>query len=73
MVAGTDAAWDSYVLLLDNNAFNRQYTGVLNQGFITDDPGTTTTVITPEPSTWALMGVGMFAIGFARRRRNNVA
>lgn len=72
-VAGTDAQWDSYVLLLDNNAFNSRYTGVLNQGFITNDPGTTTTVITPEPSTWALMGVGLFAVGFARRRRNNVA
>lgn len=69
--AGNDAAWDSYVLLLDNNAFTRGYTGTLNQGFITNDPGTTVTVVTPEPSTWALMGVGLFAVGFARRRRNN--
>lgn len=66
---GGNAFWDSYVVLLDENAFNPNYTGVLNQVFITNDANTHTNTITPEPSTWALMGVGLFAIGFARRRR----
>lgn len=67
--AGANPFWDSYVVLLDENAFNPNYRGPLQQVFITNDVNTTTTVITPEPSTWALMGAGLFAIGFARRRR----
>jgi hypothetical protein len=70
--AGSDAAWDSYVVILDNNAFDPNYRGALNQVFITNDEGTTTTVVTPEPSTWALMGAGLFAVGLARRRRRAV-
>jgi PEP-CTERM motif-containing protein len=64
-----DNTWDSYVVLLDNNAFNPNYRGALNQVFITNDPNTTVTVVTPEPSTWALMGAGLFAVGLVRRRR----
>lgn len=35
------------------------------------DPSTsiTTTSVVPEPSTYALMGAGLFAVGFAARRR----
>lgn len=72
--AGNDAQWDDYALLIDNQAFSQNYNRytVLNQAFITLDPNTTTTV-TPEPSTYVMMGAGLFAVGFVRRRRQQKA
>lgn len=35
--------------------------------------GPRTVLTTPEPSTYALMGAGLLAIGYVRRRRNRVA
>lgn len=68
---GGEAKWDSYVLLLDEQTFSTDFsrTMTLNQAFITNDPGTTTTVVTPEPSTYAMMGAGLFAVAFIRRRK----
>ncbi|MGV3711066.1 MAG: PEP-CTERM sorting domain-containing protein [Gemmatimonas sp.] len=69
--AGNDAQWDDYVLLLDEKAFSPNYTPgtVLNQSFITRDPGTTVTTVTPEPATYVMMGAGLLAVGFVRRKR----
>lgn len=72
--AGGDAAWDSYLLMVDNKVFAADYDTkayTINQGFLVDDSENTIRVV-PEPSTYMLMGVGLFAVGFvSRRRRNN--
>jgi PEP-CTERM motif len=36
-------------------------------------PGVVTTGGTPEPSTWAMMGIGFAALGYAAFRRNTKA
>ena len=68
---GNNAAWDDYVLMLDEQAFSTNYSNatVLNQTFITYEPGRTVTTVTPEPSTYVLMGAGLLAVGFLRRKR----
>lgn len=70
---GTEAIWDNYVLMLDQQTFSATYatTMTLNQAFITYDPPTTTTTVTPEPATYAMMTAGLFAVGFVRRRQRN--
>ncbi len=71
-IAGGDASWDSYGLILDENAFSPNYdprTADLNQAFITDLGNTTIKTVVPEPSTYVLMGAGLLAVGFASRRR----
>jgi len=73
-VAGLDASWDQYVLVLDENAFAANYnpqTANLNQAFIALDGNTTIRVVTPEPSTYVLMGMGLLAVGFVSRRRRS--
>lgn len=69
--AGNDSQWDDYVLLLDEKAFSPNYNRytTLNQTFITRDPGTTVTTVTPEPATYVMMGAGLLAVGFVRRKR----
>lgn len=37
-----------------------------------DDVRVVATTVAPEPSTYALMGAGLFAVGFAARRRRRV-
>ena len=73
-VAGGDAAYDSYVLVLDDKVFDPNYSSAMsiNQGFITDGGNTTIRVVTPEPSTYVLMGAGLLALGFVSRRRRTV-
>lgn len=74
-IAGGNAAWDSYALILDENAFAANYnprTANLNQAMITELGNTTITVVTPEPSTYVLLGAGLLAIGFVSRRRRTV-
>ncbi|MBC8089310.1 MAG: PEP-CTERM sorting domain-containing protein [Phycisphaerae bacterium] len=68
---GNNAAWDDYVLMLDEQTFGANYSNsmVLNQTFITYEPGRTVTTVTPEPSTYVLLGAGLLAVGFVRRRR----
>lgn len=71
-LAGGNAAWDTYALVLDDKVFATNYnaaTANIQQGFITDIGNTTITVVTPEPSTYVLMGAGLFAVGFVSRRR----
>lgn len=73
-IAGGNSQWDSYLLMVDNKVFADNYnaeTADINQGFIVDDSDNTIRVITPEPGTYVLMGMGLFAVGFVRRRRNN--
>ncbi|MEP6831917.1 MAG: PEP-CTERM sorting domain-containing protein [Gemmatimonas sp.] len=67
---GGEATWDDYALLVDNQTFAANYsnTMVLNQAFITHDPGTTIRVV-PEPATYAMMGFGLLSLGFVRRRK----
>lgn len=69
--AGGNALWDDYVLMVDEQAFGANYSNstVLNQGFIGYEPGRTVTTVTPEPSTYVLMGAGLLAVGFVRRKR----
>ena len=68
---GENTQWDDYVLLLDQQTFAANYSRTmnLNQAFITYDPPTTTTTVTPEPATYVMMGAGLFAVGFVRRRQ----
>ena len=67
---GNNSAWDAYALLLDEQTFSANYSNstVLNQAFITLDPSTTVTTV-PEPATYVLMGAGLLAVGFVRRKR----
>ncbi|MEO7359673.1 MAG: PEP-CTERM sorting domain-containing protein [Gemmatimonadaceae bacterium] len=71
--AGGNASYDSFSLILDTRAFTTSTpASELNQAFISDDGKVGGFGVVPEPSTYALMGVGLFAIGFARRRRRSV-
>jgi len=67
---GSDATLDSYVLMLDEQTFSASYSTTmnLNQAFITYDPSTTIKTV-PEPATYVMMGAGLFAVGFVRRRQ----
>ena len=71
---GAQTSWDvDYRLVLDARAFNSDIdASLLSQGFITDDGTVRSLAVVPEPSTYALLGVGLFAIGFVRRRRRSV-
>lgn len=69
--AGSHASdFDDYVMIVDDNAFDDNYHGALNQTFIRNDPTFTIHTVTPEPGTWAMMTAGLMAVAFVRRRRN---
>jgi len=68
-LAGGNSAYD-FTLIIDSRAYNSDFAASgLNQAFISDDGRVGGFGVVPEPSTYALMGMGLFAIGFARRRR----
>lgn len=71
--AANTSAFDDYVLIVDENAFDVNYKGALNQTFIMSDPGNTIHTVTPEPGTWALMTAGLMVVGMASRRRRHSA
>lgn len=60
--------FDNYVIIVDERAFT-EYQGALSQTFITDDGDLTVRVVTPEPSAYAMMGIGLLGLGVAQRRR----
>lgn len=67
--AGNHAAdFGDYVLIVDERAFTN-YTGPLSQTFITNDDDVTIRTVTPEPSAWAMMALGLLGLGVAQRRR----
>ena len=62
--------FDNYNIIVDDNAWTNPSVA-LNQVFLIKDTDVNIKVVTPEPSTYALMGVGLLAVGFARRRRRS--
>ncbi|MCC6244482.1 MAG: PEP-CTERM sorting domain-containing protein [Gemmatimonadaceae bacterium] len=66
-LANVGGDYSSWRVLVDERAFDASYRaqgGLINQTFI---------ATVPEPSTYALMGVGLLAVGFASRRRRTQA
>jgi hypothetical protein len=66
ITASASGNYDSWQILIDERAYDAEYrrlNGTVNQVFITN---------APEPSTYALMGVGLLALGVAARRRNRM-
>ena len=64
LLAAASGNYDSWQVIVDERAFDaawRRQNGAVNQVFITN---------VPEPTTYALMGVGLLALGVAARRRN---
>ncbi len=59
----TDSAGNEYRI----NYFDHDLADTSNLLF--DDVSLTAIEVVPEPSTWALLGVGAAGLGFARRRR----
>lgn len=58
-------SFGNWRVLIDANAYNTAYTGSFAQAYIT-----TSNVVVPEPSTYALMATGLAALGIAARRRS---
>lgn len=66
--AAHQSDFDDYVIIVDERAFT-DYKGALSQTFITNDDDVTIRTVTPEPSAWAMMAIGMLGLGVAQRRR----
>lgn len=71
---GMQTSWDAgYRMIVDERAWDSRIdASLLSQGFITEDGNVRGLAVVPEPSTYALLGAGLLAIGFARRRRRSV-
>lgn len=59
--ANASGDFSNWRLIVDNNAWDERFQGEYVQTFIST---------VPEPSTYALMGMGLFAIAFVVRRRS---
>ena len=57
----------------DGNTLVNQPFTVAIKGSIVCDPSTSGCFITPEPSTWLAMGLGLAIVGFARNKRIRAA
>lgn len=60
--------YSNWRIILDESAWDAQVSTSYRQGLITE-----VTSVVPEPSTYALLGAGLLALGVAARRRNRSA
>jgi hypothetical protein len=72
-VGATTAEWGKYPLYnLASGAGASMFTGTVNGTEYYVATGTTTLTAVPEASTWAMLGLGFAALGFAGYRRTRM-